>query len=234
MKTKIIGAAMLLLAAALATGPAAAQKCDETCVRAKVDRHLLLMGGFDNDAALDESLRDLVASGSRAVRAATDAYDAWSRAERPEPTGGASPAEMRWRAVYLLGSLGLRDGAAELTAIANTPLPSPEIGEDAFTDEVRIRMRSIAGLENLGAVDALRDLYVRGGVLRNAAAASLFELGVNVGGVTRIDARTALAEERMDPRIYNPNEGRPAQLDLPGSPRFRVTPRPDTPSTPKN
>lgn len=234
MKTKIVGAAMLLLAATLATGPVAAQKCDDACVRAKVDRHLLLMGEFDNDAALEASLRDLVEAGPQVVRAAADAYETWSRAERPEPTGGASPSEMRWRAVYLLGSLGMRDAVAGLTTIANTPLPRPELGEDAFTDEVRIRMRSIAGLENLGAVDALRDLYVRGGVLRNATAASLFELGVNVGGVTRIDARTALAEERMDPKIYNPNEGRPAQLDLPGSPRFRVKPRFDTPSTPKN
>lgn len=236
MNTKIIGAAMLLLAATLATGPVAAQRdsCDEACVQAKVDRHLLLMGEFDNDAALEASLRDLVAAGPQVVRVAAHTYEAWSRIETPEPTGGASPAEMRWRAVYLLGSLGMRDAVAQLSTIASTPLPRPELGEDAFGDEVRIRLRAIAGLEDLGAVNELRDLYTSGGVLRNATAASLFVLGVNVGGVSRIDARTALAEEKMDPRIYNPNEGRPAQLDLPGSPRFRVTPRFDTPSTPKN
>ena len=236
MNAKIVGAALLLMAATLATGPVAAQKdsCDEACVRAKVDRHLLLMGEFDNDRELDASLRDLAASGPQAVRAAVDTYEAWSRVERPDADAAAGPAEMRWRAVYLLGSLGLRDAVAQLSAIAGAPLPRPELDEDAFSDEVRIQMRAVAGLENLGAVDPLRDLYNRGGVLRNATAASLFELGVNVGGVSRIDARTALAEEKVDPKIYNPNQGRAPQLEKPGSPRFQMTPRFDTPAAPKN
>jgi hypothetical protein len=236
MKTKIFGAAILLIAATLATGPVAAQRdsCDTACVQAKIDRHLLLMGEFDNDAELEASLRDLVAAGPQVVRAAADTYDAWSRVEIREPEGDAGPVEMRWRAVYLLGTLGMRDAVTSLAAIAEAPLPRPELDEDAFGDEVRIRLRAIAGLENLGAVDELRDLYSRGGVLRNSTAASLFVLGVNVGRVYRTDARTALAEEKVDPTDYNPNQGRPAQPEKPGSPTFRVTPRPDTPATPKN
>jgi hypothetical protein len=236
MKTKITGAAVLLLAATLATGPVAAQRdsCDEACVQAKVDRYLLLIGEFDNDAELEASLRDLAAAGPQAVRAAAGAYEAWSRVERPEPDGAARPAEMRWRAIYLLGALGMRDAVAQLSTIAETPLPRPEGDEEAFGDEVRIHLRAIAGLENLGAVDELRRLYDRGGVLRNAMAASLFELGVNVGGVTRIDARTALAEEKVDSKIYNPNQGRAPQPEKPGSPRFEMTPRFDTPPVPKN
>lgn len=236
MSRKIVGALMLLIVAAVATRPVAAQRdtCDETCVRTKVDRCLLLMGEFDNDAELDAALRELIAAGPQVVRAAIDTYDSWSRVELREPDGGVTPAEMRWRAVYLLGSLGMRDAVAPLSAIANTPLPRPELDEDAFGDEVRIRLRAVAGLESLGAVDELRDLYTRGGVLRNATAASLFVLGVNVGRVYRTDGRTALAEEKVDSTDYNPNQGRPAQPEKPGSPTFRVTPRPDTPATPKN
>jgi len=237
MNTKIIGAVMLLMAAALATGPVAAQKdsCDEACVQAKVDRHLLLMGEYDNEEQLQASLRDLAASGSQAVRAAAGTYDAWTRVEIKEPDGDVTPGEMRWRAVYLLGSLGMREAVKTLYLIAQAPLPRPGGDEDVFGDEVRIRLRAVAGLENLGAVDELRDLYNGGGVLRNSTAASLFVLGVNVGGVYRTDARTALAEEKVDPTDYNPNLGRPAQPELPDSPTFRVEPRPDTPAaTPKN
>jgi hypothetical protein len=236
MNTKIVGAVMLLIAATLATGPVAAQKdtCDTDCVRAKVDRHLLLMGEYDNEEQLEASLRALVAAGPQVVEIAAGTYEAWSRVELPEPDGGVTPGEMRWRAVYLLGSLGMRDAVRNLYSIAQAPLPRPELDEDAFGDEVRIRLRAVAGLENLGAVDELRRLYDGGGVLRNSTAASLFVLGVNVGGVYRTDARTALAEEKVDSKDYNPNQGRPAQPELPGSPTFQVTPRRDTPATPKN
>jgi len=237
MIRKIAGAAMLLVAATLAAGPVAAQRdaCDEVCLRGKVDRHLLMIGEYDNEEQLEASRRDIAAAGPLAVRVTLDAYDAWSRVELREPDGDATPAEMRWRAVYLLGTLGLRDAVAPLAAIAGTPLPRPElVDEDAFNDELMIRLRAVGGLATLGAVEPLRDLYDRGGVLRNATAAGLFELGINVGGVYLTDGRTAIAEERVDPTDYNPNQGRPTQRDLPGSPTFRVTPRPDTPAAPKN
>jgi hypothetical protein len=232
------GAAMLLVAATLATGSATAQTvpCDTACIQAKVDRHLILMGGFGNDEALTASLRDLIALGSPVVRVALETYNRWTQIEEPDPRGDVGPGEMRWRAVHLLGSLAQREAIPSLYEIAKTPLPDPELSEDAFGDEVRIHLRAVAGLEKLNAVNELKDLYALGGVLSNATAASLFELGVNVGGVRKTDARTALAEETVDPTDYTPNTGRPAQPVKPGTRGFRVTPRLDTPAAvaPKN
>jgi hypothetical protein len=237
MKPKYVGAVMLLIAAAMATGPADAQiRCDAACMQTQVDRHLVLMGELDNDEALATSLRGLIVLGTPVVQIVGDTYYHWARIEVTDPQGDARPAEMRWRAAHLLGSLEMRDAVAWLYDIAKTPLPDPERGEESFGDEVRIRLRAVAGLEKLGAVDQLADLYAAGGVLRNSTAASLFVLGVNVGNVRRVDARTALAEEAVDPTDYNPNTGRPPQRYLPGSPNFRVTPRADTPTAeiPKN
>jgi hypothetical protein len=241
MKTtgiKIVGAVMLLLAATVATDSAIAQTvgCDATCIQAKVDHHLLLMGEFGNDEALAASLRDLIATGTPVVPVVGDTYNTWLRSEAPDPQGSAQPSEMRWRAVHLLGSLTMRDAIPLLYDIAKIPLPDPRLDEDAFGDEVRIHLRAIAGLERLGAVDELKDLYSLGGVLRNSTAASLFVLGVNVGNVSRLDARTALAKETVDSTDYHTGTGRPPQLDKPGSRTFRVIPRFDTPATvlPKN
>jgi len=196
----------------------------------------VLMGEFNNDEALTASLRDLMAAGSPAVKAAEDTYSTWTRIEAPDPESEPRPAEMRWRAVHLLGSLGMRDAVSPLYGIAKTPLPDPKLDEDSFGDEVRIHLRAIAGLEKLNAADELRDLYSLGGVLRNSTAASLFVLGVNVGNVSRIDAEKALAEETVDSTNYKTGTGRPPQPDKPGSRTIRVIPRFDTPATvlPKN
>lgn len=209
------GAALLLIAAAAAPAVAQRDACDAACIQAKVDRHLLLMGEFGNEEAMTASMRDLVAIGTPVVPVVVDTYDAWTRLEEPDPLEDERPAEMRWRAVYLLGDLRMRDGVRALYDIAKTPMPDPRLDEDAFADEMRIHLRAVAGLETLGAIDELRDLYADGGVLRNATAASLFVLGENVGGVRRIDARRALAEETVDPRIINPTP--PARRDIPGS-----------------
>jgi len=213
---KRMGAAMLLVAAIAIGGPAAAQeRCDSACLQDKVDRHLLLMGEFDNEEALTASLRDLIASGAPVLRTVEETYAVWSRVEATEPDGSARPGEMRWRVVYLLGSLGMRDAVRPLYEIAKAELPDPRLDEQAFADELRIQLRAVAGLESLGAIDELRDLYRAGGLLRNATAASLFVLGENVGDVRRIDARTALAEERIEPTNFNPDAGRPAHLEMP-------------------
>ena len=207
---------MLLVAAIAIGGPAAAQeRCDSACLQDKVDRHLLLMGEFDNEEALTASLRDLIASGAPVLRTVEETYAVWSRVEATEPDGSARPGEMRWRVVYLLGSLGMRDAVRPLYEIAKAELPDPRLDEQAFADELRIQLRAVAGLESLGAIDELRDLYRAGGLLRNATAASLFVLGENVGDVRRIDARTALAEERIEPTNFNPDAGRPAHLEMP-------------------
>ena len=224
----------------IVTPIAAAAEAQVANLEAKVDHHLTVLMAEIGPAevapekredAMRASLRDLAAAGPAAVRAAREAYDRWSRAKAPDPATAVRPGEMRWRAVHLLGSLGQRDAIPTLHRIARTPLPEPlAVSEQFYGDEYRIRLRAIAGLENLKAIDELKDIYEAGGVLRNPAAASLFELGINVGRVRRVDAKTALQRDAASPKDHHPNKGRAPQAEKPGSPRADVKGRPDTPS----
>ena len=91
MNLKYIVAAVLLLAAVVATGPAAAQvRCDTTCIHNKVNQHLQLMGEFNDDEALTASLRGLIAIGTPVVRVVQDTYSTWLRTEEPDPLGGTA------------------------------------------------------------------------------------------------------------------------------------------------
>ncbi len=122
MRSSFLGVVLMLTAIAataeaqVAAPPPGGARCDAVCLQAKVDHHLtVLMAEIGpsevapqkREEAMQASLRDLAAAGPAAVRAAREAYDHWSREEAPEPTTGARPGEMRWRAVYLLGSLPL-------------------------------------------------------------------------------------------------------------------------------
>ena len=170
MKARRVSAMSLLvlLTAAVAVAQTAATvRCDAACVQAKVERHLRLMWEFGNEEALQASLKELMALGPPAVRATRDAYNQWSRAQESDARGtemagetGARAGEMRWRAVHLLGSLGSREAVPSLYDIARTPLPDPRCKSETFyADEYRVRLRAIAGLENLKAVDELKDLH---------------------------------------------------------------------------
>src|SRR5688500_4880340 len=143
---------------------------------------------------------------------------------------GPSPAEMRWRAVHLLGSLRQADAIPVLFEIAKRPLPRPQTNEKAFADEFRVQLRCVAGLENLRAVDELKQLFESGGLLRNPAAASLYVLGVNVGNIRRVPARRALAEDVADSKDHNPGKRLPPDWGRPGRGRTNPNRRPDTPS----
>ncbi|WP_437736405.1 hypothetical protein [Sorangium sp. So ce1335] len=204
-------------------------ECDRECIQAMVNRHLSLMGEIGDEAPYERSLRELRAIGPAVVPAAVTAYRTWSQSAPPDPEEPARPGEMRWRATHLLGALGFREAIASLGAIAGSSLPEPGADEQLFGDEVRIRLRAIAGLEKLGATAELRAIHARGDLLRTPAAASLHALGIDVG-VRFVDMRTALAEDVADTTDANPNAGRPPQPDTPGSREFRVTPRNDTPA----
>jgi hypothetical protein len=128
-----------------------------------------------------------------------------------------------------MGTLSIPDAIPTLFEIARRPLPDPRAGENEYADEYRIRLRSIVGLEKLKAVDELKQLHELGGVLRNPTAASLFVLGVNVGRVSRVDVKKALAEDTADYKDHNPGKGRPAQAIKPGRERTSPKRRPDTP-----
>ncbi|MGH9931548.1 MAG: hypothetical protein ACREA9_20265 [Pyrinomonadaceae bacterium] len=204
-------------------------KCDKVCLQAKVDRHLVLMGEFGNDDVLQSSLKDLIKAGPPVVRIVQDTYNHWSRPENYNPKASARPGEMRWRALHLLGSLNSAEAGPFLYEVAKKQLPDPRKSEAMFADEYRIRLRAIVGLENLKAIDELKDLHELGGALRNPTATSLFVLGVNVGGVSRVDARKALAEDTADYKDFNKGKGRPPQPKKPGRERIKPTRRPDTP-----
>ena len=214
-------------------GPGA--DCDRVCtMRRQVDRHLALMGeiGDENEKALQASLRELTALGPPVVRVVHDAYNDWSRTKEADEAAPARPGEMRWRAAYLLGVLGLPDAKRLLYDIARREGPDPRRNEIDYADEHRVKLRAVAGLEQLKAVEELKALHERAGTLSNATAAALFELGVNVGRVSRVDARTALAKDVADPKDYKPNKGRPPQPSRPGeagAPDVKVHPRPDSP-----
>lgn len=246
MSSVSIRNSMILLCVALSAGCAApaerdapedtavdsqAIECGKDCIQAMVNRQLALMGEFDNDAEFDASLRELVAAGPAVVPVVVGVYKEWSVSASPDPTVPARPGEMRWRAAHLLGLLGFRDGIDPLNAIATSPLPEPGKDEHLFADEYRVRLRAIVGLERLHAADELKAIHSAGDLLRTPAAASLYALGIDVGGIKLVDARKALAEDIADAKDYNPNLGRPAQPDKPGDRKFKVTPRTDTPST---
>jgi len=204
-------------------------KCDALCLEEKVTRHLILMWELGSDEALQASQRELIAFGPRTVRIAFDVYNHWSSVREPDPKLGARPGEMRWRAVEFLGNLGSPEAVPALYEIARATLPDPRADEHRFADEYRIRLRAIAGLEKLKAAAELRELHSRGGVLKNATATSLFVLGVNVGGVRMVEAVAALKEDKADSKDYHPSKARAPQPLKPGSQKFKVTPRPDTP-----
>lgn len=204
-------------------------KCDRACLQAKVNRHLLAMGEFGGDDALQFSGRELAAAGPPLVRVVQDTYNDWSRSENYNPKEGVRPAEMRWRAVHLLGTLNIPDAGPFLFEIAKTTLPDPRRNELKYADEYRILLRAIAGLENLKAIDELKELHELGGVLSNPTATSLFVLGVKVGRVSRVDAKKALAEDTADYKDHKEGKGRQPQKAKPGREKTSPKRRPDTP-----
>ena len=205
-----------------------AGKGERAALQAKVDRYLMQMGEFNNDRALETSLKDIQAGGAPLVRIVENTYQSWVK---PDATmkGNARPAEMRWRAIHLLGSLNSPEAIPFLYELAKQPLPDPRCGETEYGDAYRITLRSIDGLQKLKATEELKDLNEIGGVLSNPTAVALYELGVNVGGVKAIDARKALADDVPDAKDYNQNKTRPAQLKKPGDEKIQPIRRPDSP-----
>ena len=206
-------------------------QCGRACLQAKVDRHLALMGEFGNDNALSSSFRGLTTDGPALVSVVQDTYNQWSRPENYNPKAGVRPGEMRWRALYLLGELRQADARPFLYETARTPIPDCKKDEMKYADEYRVRLRAIAGLENLKAIEELKELHEMGGVLKNPTAASLFVLGVKVNNdVSLVEARKALADDVADYKDHNKGTGRPSQDKKPGKDKITVVRRPDTPS----
>lgn len=201
-----------------------------TSLQAKVDRHLAMMGEIGNEESLRGSLRSLAADGPQLVSVLEDTYNQWSRAENANLKANVRAGELRWRVIHLLGELNSQEARPFLFQTAKTPIPDCKKNEVMYADEYRIRLRAIAGLENLKAVEELRELHEIGGVLKNPTAASLFVLGVKVNNdVSRVEARKALADDVPDSRDYNKGAGRPAQEKKPGKEKISPVRRQDTP-----
>jgi hypothetical protein len=208
------------------------QECDLPCIQNKVNLYLGMMGEFDNEKELQGSLRELVSLGPQVADVVLNTYQNWSKPGVADRRQVARPAEMRWRAVHLLGDLGQAGSIRPIYEIAALALPTAKDNEFGYADEYRIRLRAIVGLQKLKAVDELKRLHAQAGPLKNATATSLFELGLNVGGVSRTDVRTALAEDQADPKDYNPNRGRIAQRTKPRiEGKLDIKRREDTPAT---
>src|SRR5688572_4599323 len=170
-------------------------------------RHFEIMDRSASDEELLQSLADL-RSRDQIVAEVNELYQALTDADASESDiDGLGYA--RWKAVNLLGSLGDVRAIEPLSRIAQTPLPTPEISETRFKVEYRIRLRAIAGLENLKAVDQLNALLNQGGPLRGAVAASLYELGHAPKGVVEVDKRDIL-------RIIDVPTSRESQSQTPG------------------
>ena len=142
---------------------------------------------------------------------------------------GVNTGYTRWKIVNLMGLLDNRDAIKHLDAIAQTPLPNPELaGDVAYANEYRIRLRSLASLERLKAVEPLTRIYEKGGPLSRAAAVNLFEMGVKVDGVKRIDGEKVIG--LGDPKNFNLKKQ--DKLKVKDSPRpirdseEKITPRP--------
>ncbi len=181
------------------TNPQVPAKCEKACLEAKIDRHLMLMGEFGKDDAIEASQRELLAGGPAVIRAIEDTYNRWSRPESLNPKGNARPADMRWRALHLLGNSNSKEAIPFLYDVAKRPMPEPKASESEYADEYRMALRAIDGLSKLKAIDELKDLHEIGGVLSNPTAVALYENGVNVGGVKFIDANKALAQPTRRP-----------------------------------
>lgn len=209
----------------------AAGACIGDCIAEKVVEHLNAMDRFDAEEQLQASQKALAALGPTVVRAIFDVYNAHTR-PGAQVSHGVRAGEMRWRAVYLLGVLGIPDAVPILYDIARQPLPDPRAGEQVYADEYRIRLRAIAGLEQAKAVEPLQRLHEPRGPLTNATTAALFVAGVRMPGARLTPALRALGEDRADPADHHPNKERLERQRgraRPGSSKFKPVPREDTP-----
>lgn len=118
----------------------------------------------------------------------------------------------RWKALLLLGELGDRRANPHLKACAERPLPEAgTVPDDVFGGEYKVRLRAIHALQLLGATEELKQLHSKTPLLRGPIAVSLFELGVKLDGVRRVDPSTLLAA--TDPTDYNP-KGKPEKAKV--------------------
>ncbi len=230
-KTGALALAMMLLFLVPSMSTAQKEECAEDCIREKVYHHLKLMGELEQDEALEASLHELIELGAPVARVVEDLYNELTRKLRADPRQSAELNSMRWRVVNLMGYLGRPESVLTLYDIARWSLPDPRADENLYAREYRIRLRAVVGLEKLKAIDQLKQLYELGGPLRNAVTASLFELGAELPGTRRVDARAALEQDEADQADYNPNPERKAQPSKPGAKRYKVEPKPDTPKT---
>jgi hypothetical protein len=188
--------------------------------------HFEVMDQAGSDAELGQSLEVLRAR-PQVVAEVERLYDELTRADLASEPDMALLGYARWKAVNLLGSLGDPAAVEPLTRIARTPLPDPlRVSELRFAAEYRIRLRAIAGLETLRAVDRLESFLGEAGLLRGAVAASLYELGRAPEGVAEVDKTRELTI--TPPRYRRPQKLPEGAERIPGADQQRPDTAPET------
>lgn len=175
----------------------------------RLDRHFRLMDAFGAEDELQRSLEELRAD-PRAAEEVTKLYETLTElaVENKQYFG-----EARWRALHLLGELRNPEAADFLADVASRPMPrAGEVDETGYRVAFRLRARAIEGLEKLGEVDRLTEIYEEGGIMAGVAAASLYELDAAPDGIVKVDGLEVLG--RGDPTDYNPAKGE-AGAELP-------------------
>lgn len=169
---------------------------------AYLDRHFELMDSFGVDRELRRSLTEL----QRNPDTIGDLMRLYKTLSETASEETGHFGEARWRTLYLLGELRSKEASGLFMDIAMRPMPSGKrMSEVGYKAEYRVRARAIAGLEQLGDVDALKRLYDRGGMMSGLAAASLLELGAPPDKVVELDGREVFGPG--DPTDHNPPRG---------------------------
>ena len=161
----------------------------------KIERHFTLMDQAGTEREWQESIKVLKNTPDSVSRLL-----ALHQARSTQPND--DPRRERLKAVHTLGYLGRAEAIPHLARIAEEALPDPAAGGEVFEAEYRVRLGAVAALERLRAGKELRRLYDKGGLLRNATAASLYEIGEKVPGSRLLDPKVVMGPG--DPTDHNP------------------------------
>lgn len=180
------------------------------------------MGESGIDEQLARSL-DTLRSHPGAVAELTSLYADLTDASR---TRFSAFSESRWRTVYLLAELRLKDAQQPLSKIATTALPAAgRVTDSVYATEFRLRARAIIGLQNLRSADDLERIYKSGGPLRGIAAVALYEIGQAPRGVTLMDSKEAFGEVSSTDFNHSARLFGPSMQQIPSVPKREAAER---------
>jgi hypothetical protein len=172
---------------------------------APVVKALELMDEFNVETELEKTLARLRKDPQALPYLSTFYKELTKTSAKKHDDNGTNTGYTRWKIVYLMGVLDNQNAIDDLYSIVRDPIPDPELsGDVAYANEYRIRLRSLSSLERLKAVEPLQKIYAEGGPLSRAAAVNLFEMGIKVDGIKKIDGQKVIG--LGDPKNFNIKE----------------------------